>query len=103
MLMCRHAAGEDCSAQHAANGSNMQPIANGSGTVNGKAVGNDAAAAAAAAAGDRDSSFERKVRRAKRAARSELSVSKGEWRKWGYASAPGACRWAAGIAFILGG
>lgn len=100
MLMCRHAAGEDCSAQHAANGSNMQPIANGSGAVNGKAIGNDAVAAAA---GDRDSSFERKVRRAKRAARSELSVSKGEWRKWGYASAPGACRWAAGIAFILGG
>lgn len=34
------------------------------------------------------SSFERKVRRAKRAARSELSVSRGEWRKHGYASSP---------------
>ena len=62
-----------------------------------------AAAAAAAAAhrllplapldfprsdGGRDSSFERKVRRAKRAARSELSVSRGEWRKWGFAGEP---------------
>lgn len=41
-----------------------------------------------AAATDGDSSFERKVRKAKRAARSELSVSKGEWHKHGYATRP---------------
>lgn len=33
-------------------------------------------------------SFERKVRRAKRAARSELSVSRGEWRRAGLAADP---------------
>jgi hypothetical protein len=38
--------------------------------------------------GSEGSSFERKVRRAKRAARSELSVSRGEWRKHGYAARP---------------
>jgi hypothetical protein len=52
----------------------------------------DLAAAAAAVPpsdeGGSSSSFERKVRRAKRAARSELSVSKGEWSKHGYASRP---------------
>lgn len=31
---------------------------------------------------------EKKIRAAKRAARSELSVSKGEWRKHGYAESP---------------
>lgn len=38
-----------------------------------------------AACRDEDEEYERKVRAAKRAARSELSVSKGEWRKHGYA------------------
>ena len=38
--------------------------------------------------GSGGTSFERKVRRAKRAARSELSVSRGEWRKHGYAASP---------------
>lgn len=49
------------------------------------------AADAAAAPQDGDaynSSFERKLRRAKRAARSELSLSRGEWRKHGYAARP---------------
>lgn len=44
---------------------------------------------AADGGGGSSSSFERKVRKAKRAARSELSVSKGEWRKHGYATTLG--------------
>ncbi|KAI7835432.1 hypothetical protein COHA_010678, partial [Chlorella ohadii] len=86
-----HASCTDGTAQPAANG-NDQPAANGSSGLNSKDARTDVAAPAAApaaASSGRDSSFERKLRRAKRAARSELSVSKGEWRKWGYASAPG--------------
>lgn len=37
----------------------------------------------------RSNGFERKVRKAKRAARSELSVSRGGWRQWRYATDTG--------------
>lgn len=65
-----------------------RPQENGEGSKDDAETGANVGHVQNASGGGGSSSYERKVRRAKRAVRSELSVSRGEWRKHGYASAP---------------